>query len=194
MAGQAEVNTDDFGTPLVRDVADDVANAYRYGAVCQNGKNAVFFMSASKRSKADKPLLLAVILVTQRGHGECLLEAAAHFTGETPADVVLVPLLGNESCGDIDSKLRTAIAQFGGREILLLCDLFGSTHANIAGDIAAESANMACVSGLNLAMLMESYTVRRLSASGAAARAAKAGKQGVVQNGALSAAKKQPRT
>lgn len=123
---------------------------------------------------------LAIILLTQKRHGECLLEAATHFTGESPEGVSVIELFGNESRGEIQSHLTHALEKHRNRNVLVLCDLFGSTHASIAADLAKQNGNIACVCGLNLAMLMESFTMRQCPLKKAAERAAKAGKQGIV--------------
>ncbi|MGI9297266.1 MAG: PTS sugar transporter subunit IIA [Gammaproteobacteria bacterium] len=123
---------------------------------------------------------LAIVLLTQRRHGESLLEAAAHFTGDSPPDFVAVSLLGNESRGEIESRLGAAVAEFRGRGVLILCDLFGSTHAAIACDFARRDKNIACVCGLNLAMLMEAQTARMRPLKQAATRVAEAARRSIV--------------
>ena len=123
---------------------------------------------------------LAIILLTQRNHGESLLESAAHFTGDSPSDIVGVSLLGNESREEIDSMLKAAVEPFDKRGILILCDLFGCTHAVIAAQMAKQNKNIACVCGLNLAMLMEAQTARTRPLRQAATQVAKAGKQAIV--------------
>ena len=126
---------------------------------------------------------LAIILLTQRNHGESLLESAAHFTGDSPSDIVSVSLLGNESRAEIDSMLQTAVSRFNKRGVLILCDLFGSTHAVIAAQMAKQNKNIACVCGLNLAMLMEAQTARARPLKQAMTQIAKAGRQAIVAGG-----------
>ena len=122
----------------------------------------------------------AVILITQRKHGESLLEAAAHFTGDIP-DVVNISLCGNESEGEIQSRLQKAIANCGVMDVVVLCDLFGSTHASITADIARRNKRVACVCGLNLTMLLEAPNAcANKNAKQAAAQIAKAGRHAVV--------------
>ena len=124
---------------------------------------------------------LGIVLLTQRRHGESLLDAAAHFTGDAAPDIAAVSLLGNESRAEILARLGAAIRGFEGRGVLVLCDLFGSTHAAIACDIARrDSKNVACVCGLNLAMLMEAQTARLRPLGQAASRVAKAARQAIV--------------
>ena len=124
--------------------------------------------------------VLGIVLLTQRRHGEILLEAAAHYTGDAATDIVAVSLLGNESRAEIKSRLDAAVSGFGARGVLVLCDLFGSTHAAIACEMARRERNIACICGLNLAMLMEAQTARNRPLSAAAARIAKAARQSVV--------------
>lgn len=127
---------------------------------------------------------LAIVLLTQRRHGESLLAAAAHFIGETPADIVAISLLGNESRAEIQSRLHAAVHEFADGT-LILCDLFGSTHAVIADGMAQHNKNIICVCGLNLSMLMEAHAVRGRPLKQAAAQVAKAGRQAVVINGRI---------
>ena len=120
------------------------------------------------------------MLLTQRRHGESLIEAAAHFTGDLPPDVVAVSLLGNESRDEIESSIESAIEPFRKCGVLILCDLFGSTHAIVAGEIAKRDKTVACICGLNLAMLMEAQTARTRPLKTAAARIAKAARAAIV--------------
>ena len=122
----------------------------------------------------------AIVLLTQRGHGENLLEAAAHYTGDSAAADAAVGLCGNESRDEIQSRLQAAVDGLGGRDALILCDLFGSTHANIAADMARGGKKLRCLCGLNLAMLIEAQTSRALPLDKAAAKAAAAGRRAVV--------------
>ncbi|MBE8158437.1 MAG: hypothetical protein HAW59_03490 [Betaproteobacteria bacterium] len=122
----------------------------------------------------------AIILLTQKRHGEGLLEAAAHYTGETPKSIAAIGLCGNENRGEIQTRLQTAVDGFAGRNILILCDLFGSTHATIAAEVARANRKVCLVCGLNLAMLLETQTTLGLSVKKAAAKAAKAGKRAVI--------------
>ena len=128
---------------------------------------------------------LAIVLLTQRQHGESLLAAAAHFIGEMPPDIVAISLLGNESRTEIQSRLHAAVNDFAARDTLILCDLFGSTHAAIADHMAQHHKNIACICGLNLAMLLEAHTARTRPLKQAAAQVAKAGRQAVVINGRI---------
>lgn len=123
---------------------------------------------------------LAIILLTQRQHGESLLEAAAHFTGDAPDDMIAVSLLGNESRAEIEKRLNCALEKCAGRGVLVLCDLFGCTHASIACDRARREKHVACICGLNLAMLMEAQTARLRPLKQAAAQVTKAAQQAVV--------------
>lgn len=122
---------------------------------------------------------LSVILLTQKRHGDSLIEAVAHFTGELPPNTATIALLGNESQGEIESCLQNAVDECAGGA-LILCDLFGSTHAAIAVRIARNNKKLACICGLNLAMLMETCVVCNLPLKTAAARVAKAGREAVV--------------
>lgn len=122
----------------------------------------------------------AIILLTQKRHGEALLEAAAYYTGDPPEDNAAIGLCGNESRAEIAARLQSAIDALPGRNILILCDLFGATHATVAAELARDNKKLRCLCGLNLAMLMEAQSAHGLPLRKAAARAAKAGKRAIV--------------
>ena len=127
---------------------------------------------------------LGILLLTQSRQGESLLEAAQYFLGDTLPHAVSISLVGNESRGEIQSRLQKTTASLvkktGG--VIILCDLFGSTHANIAYDLSGSSENIACVCGLNLAMLMEACALGARPLKEVTACVANAGRQSIMES------------
>ena len=105
-----------------------------------------------------------ILLLTRGRQGDCLLESAAHILGEWPVKVFAVSLLGTERRGEIEERLRESAVNLknntGG--VLILCDLFGSTQANVATAFCKGDDSVCCVFGLNLAMLLEAVNRREL--------------------------------
>lgn len=113
---------------------------------------------------AESSVNNGVLLLTRGRQGDCLLESAAHILGEWPAKVFAISLLGTERRGEIEDQVREAAANLkkntGG--VLILCDLFGSTQANVAAAVAKADDALCCAFGLNLAMLLEAINRRNL--------------------------------
>ena len=105
-----------------------------------------------------------ILLLTRGRHGDYVLESAAHILGEWPAKVFAVSLLGTERRGEIEEQVREAVDNLkrGTSGVLILCDLFGSTQANVAAAVGKGDDCVDCVSGLNLAMLLEAVNRRHL--------------------------------
>ncbi len=124
--------------------------------------------------------ILGIILLTQQRYGETLLETA-RFVSDSHIEATTISLLGNESRGETESRLFDAVLQFfDNTPVLILCDLFGSTHAVIAADVAKYNKKVACVCGVNLPMLMEAHSARHRSLTIATEQVAKAGRRAIV--------------
>lgn len=109
-------------------------------------------------------MINGILLLTRGRQGDCLLESAAHILGEWPNKVFAISLLGTERRGEIEEQVREAAANLnkntGG--VLILCDLFGSTQANVAAALTKGDDSVCCAFGLNLAMLLEAINRRNL--------------------------------
>lgn len=77
-------------------------------------------------------------------------------------NVEAVVLHPNESPEELTSKFQEALAKFDkDDQVIFLVDLFGGSPFNAASQIVAEHTDrMALITGLNLSMLVEAYTVR----------------------------------
>lgn len=124
----------------------------------------------------------AVLLMTHGAQGESLLQTAAHMLGEYPPQVAAVNLQGGERRVDIERRAREAAAKLldGAEALLVLSDLFGSTQAVIAQKVAAENKTIACVHGVNLAMVLEAVAMRNLPLAQLKKQVAAAGRRAVV--------------
>jgi mannose/fructose-specific phosphotransferase system component IIA len=102
------------------------------------------------------------------GHGAlpAALLATAELICGPVADIAAVALEPAESPDRYAEYLRSAIGSDGphdvetarsarARRVLVLCDLLGGTPFNVASAIARRSPRIVCVSGANLAMVVE---------------------------------------
>ncbi|MGI9338189.1 MAG: PTS sugar transporter subunit IIA [Gammaproteobacteria bacterium] len=130
----------------------------------------------------QKPAYNGILLLTRGRQGDCLLESAAHILGEWPAKVFAISLLGTERRGEIEEQVREAAENLkqntGG--VLILCDLFGSTQANVAAVVGKSDNAVCCAFGLNLAMLLEAVNRRHLPLDEMRKRTTEAARAAVV--------------
>ena len=128
---------------------------------------------------------VGIVLLTQGRQGDCLLASAAHIFGEWPPNVSAVSLLGTERRSDIEEQLREAAGAMPKKNgVLIMCDLFGSTQANVAAAFSgARGGKVACVSGLNLAMLLEAVNRRHLPLADMRREVIAAGRSAVAGGG-----------
>jgi len=101
-----------------------------------------------------------IVLLTYGDIGGSLLEAAAHVLGEDVVDAAAIavrdtPTTIDELPGQIDAVLN----DLGCAQYLLLVDLPGSTHFNVARGFTRRG-NIALLTGLNLPMLLRVLTHR----------------------------------
>ncbi|MCG3417579.1 mannose/fructose/sorbose PTS transporter subunit IIA [Oceanobacillus sp. M65] len=97
-------------------------------------------------------------------HGEFatgILQSGAMIFGEQE-NVKAVTLMPSEGPNDVKAKMKEAISSFDNQdEVLFLIDLWGGTPFNQASSLIDEQeGKWAIVTGLNLAMVIESYAAR----------------------------------
>ena len=128
------------------------------------------------------PAGIGLLLVSQGGLARELVEAAAAILGEKPSGVLVAQATNGDTRAAIESGVRDAVDQLAkerGR-VLILCDLFGATPANVARAVSRENPAVACCCGLNLAMLLEALNFRHLPLEQAVPKVLAAGRRAVV--------------
>ncbi len=95
-----------------------------------------------------------IILLTFPRFGSDLLNSAAHVLARPLDDIGLIQILPNDKTEDIQQQLMVKINENKNTDgVLILCDIYGATHCNIACKIV-EQGKIEMVSGLNLPMLI----------------------------------------
>jgi len=99
--------------------------------------------------------MTGIILITYGGIGEELLKAATHIMNQPVEEIELVAVYDQSTTADeLPVQLQQAIEHLVDCEqCLMLADLHGCTHFNIARQFVEES-RVALVSGVNLPMLL----------------------------------------
>lgn len=104
--------------------------------------------------------MVGIILASHGEFAEGILQSGSMIVGEQE-NVTAVTLLPSEGPDDIRRKMEKAIASFDTDEILFLVDLWGGTPFNQANTLFEDKKDKwAIVAGLNLPMLIESFTAR----------------------------------
>ena len=114
------------------------------------------------------------VIVSHAAVAQALLSAVAAITGVSDA---LVPV-SNDGCdsGALTDRLTRAI---DGRPTVLFVDLPGGSCLTSSVRLARGRADIAVVTGVNLAMLLDFVFHRDLSPADAARRAAEAGSRAI---------------
>lgn len=114
------------------------------------------------------------VIVSHAALAQALLAAVAAITGVKDA---LVPV-SNDGCdtGALAERLTQAIA---GRPAVLFVDLPGGSCLTSSVRMARGRADLAVVTGVNLAMLLDFVFHRELAPAEAARRAAEAGSRAI---------------
>ena len=114
------------------------------------------------------------VVVSHAAVAEALLAAVAAITGVSDALVAV----SNEGCdtGALTERLTRAI---GGRPAVLFVDLPGGSCLTSSVRLARGRTDVAVVTGVNLAMLLDFVFHRDLLPAGAARRAVEAGSRAI---------------
>lgn len=126
-----------------------------------------------------------ILLLTHGGQGASLLDSVSHMLGEVPKGVLAIGLVGTERRSEIEQRSRSAAAELCRTHgaVLILTDLYGSTQANLAEKIADGEESVACVHGVNLAMLLEAVAMRTLPLKTLQQQVLTAARQSVLGSG-----------
>lgn len=126
--------------------------------------------------------MVGIILASHGKFAEGILQSGSMIFGEQE-NVQAVTLMPSEGPDDLKEKLTQAVATFDSdEEVLFLVDLWGGTPFNQANSLfEGHKDKWAIVSGLNLPMLIESYSSRfsMTSAQEIAAHVLSVAKEGV---------------
>ncbi|SEO44961.1 PTS system, mannose-specific IIB component [Amphibacillus marinus] len=105
--------------------------------------------------------MVGIIIASHGEFAEGILQSGEMIFGKQE-QVEAVTLMPSEGPEDIKAKMERAVASFeNNAEVLFLVDLWGGTPFNQANSLVEKHKDKwAIVSGVNLAMLIESYSAR----------------------------------
>lgn len=124
--------------------------------------------------------MTGLILLTYGGSGRALLDAASHIFNEPYHTVALVEVTDAPHTADtLPDQLQLALASNPGQPALILTDLPGCTHFNIAAGFVA-AGRVALIGGLNLPMLLRVLSHRDSPLYELVEYAQQGGRQGII--------------
>ena len=104
--------------------------------------------------------MISLLLLTYGETGSQMIEAASHVLGYSPEQVGVLPAAYNEAPEALVPRLESMITRLNsGDGILLLTDLYGTTHTNVASRFIDKN-NIEMIAGLNMAMLIRALAYR----------------------------------
>jgi PTS system mannose-specific IIA component len=128
--------------------------------------------------------MINILVVSHGDLGQALIRAAEMIYGPIKA-IAEAALLPGEPPEAFSEKLDAVLEEMEGEETLILIDLFGGTPNNVAARYVLEE-NVACVTGVNLPMVLEAVTSREdASLADLAQEIARAGQESVKDLGPI---------
>jgi PTS system ascorbate-specific IIA component len=98
--------------------------------------------------------LVGILLVAHNGLGDSLLDCVGHVMGSVPSHIKALSVLASDDPQVKEAEGRTLIEQLDtGKGVLILCDVYGATPANIAMRLC-QPGRVEGVAGVNLPMLL----------------------------------------
>ena len=125
--------------------------------------------------------MVGILVVAHNGLGDSLLDCVGHVMGSVPAHIKALSDLASDDPQVKEAEGRALIAQLDtGKGVLILCDVYGATPANIAMRLC-RPGRVEGVAGVNLPMLLRVSVCSRDKALGEMAqRALDGGRECIV--------------
>ena len=104
--------------------------------------------------------VIGVLVVAHGPLGKSLGDALAHVLGAPPAQFAVIEFAPGDDPTAVLPQARAALAGVDtGDGVLVLCDLYGASPCNLAMKLA-DPGRVEVVAGVNLPMLVRSFTYR----------------------------------
>lgn len=124
--------------------------------------------------------MIGILIVTHEHLGEHLVRCACHVMAEKPERLMHLGVFAADNPDDVLSGMREIVRQLdAGDGVLVLCDILGATPCNIATRLT-EANRVACITGVNLPMLIRALTYRNETLSTVVEKALGGGKNGII--------------
>lgn len=124
--------------------------------------------------------MIGILLITHEDLGESLIRCATHVLGDSQPQLNHINVSIQDDPKLVIDKARELIGELdSGEGVLVLSDIYGATPSNIACQLIVPG-KVACISGVNLPMLVRALTYRKEFLSIVVDKALSGGKDGVM--------------
>ncbi len=127
---------------------------------------------------------IGIVLVTHADYGAALLRAAEFILGSL-TDCASISVDGTQEVAETIERLKEAVHRLdSGRGVIILTDMFGGTPTNLSLSLLGSDA-IEVVTGINLPMLLKTFSARFADLQQVAHDAKEAGGNGIVVAGEM---------
>lgn len=124
--------------------------------------------------------MIGVLILGQKDFAEGLIRAVEHTFGGRPPAIAAVGIDYREPPERVAALLRRQVAQVDqGEGVLILADIFGTTHTNVACHLL-QPGRVELISGASLPMVLRTLTYRGLAMKELIDRALVGGFNGII--------------
>lgn len=124
--------------------------------------------------------MIGLLILAEQKLGAGLIDAATHTLGSRPPQLEAMELEYAASPERIDALVRQSLKNVdGGEGVLILADVYGATHTNVACQLLARG-RIELITGVNLPMLLRVLNYRHLKMDDLIDKALSGGSGGII--------------
>ena len=124
--------------------------------------------------------MIGVLIIAHDALGQSLVDAVTHVLGGRPPQFGVFPVKAGDDPLALLPKARAAVAELDSGEVVaILSDLYGATPCNLAVKLA-DRGHVEVITGVNLPMLVRTFTYRTKGMETLVKKAISGGCEGVL--------------
>ena len=124
--------------------------------------------------------MIGVLIIAHDALGQSLVDAVTHVLGGRPPQFGVFPVKAGDDPLALLPKARAAVAELdSGEGVAILSDLYGATPCNLAVKLA-DRGHVEIITGVNLPMLVRTFTYRTKGMDTLVKKAISGGCEGVL--------------
>ena len=124
--------------------------------------------------------MIGVLIIAHDALGQSVVDAVTHVLGGRPPQFAVFPVAAGDDPLALLPKARAAVAALdSGEGVAILSDLYGATPCNLAVKLA-DRGHVEVITGVNLPMLVRTFTYRTKGMETLVKKAISGGCEGVL--------------
>ncbi|MHB1515544.1 MAG: PTS sugar transporter subunit IIA [Acidiferrobacteraceae bacterium] len=124
--------------------------------------------------------MIGILILAQKDVGIGLVRAVEHVLGSCPPNLAAFPVNYDQPPEQLAEAVEREVAKMdSGDGVLILADIYGATHINVACRILSRG-RVELVAGVNLPMVIRVLNYRSLKMSDLIDKALKGGVEGIL--------------